>query len=363
MASPFKLYAVKDLKLDPENPRLPETLHGGAQSEILTYLFQTTALDELAQSYQDNGFFPHEPLIILERKDKDAKYVVLEGNRRLATLMVLLQTPESADLSFTTVELTTDQRNRLRSVPCYPIASRKELHAFLGFRHIGGIKTWEAEAKARYLLGEVDRAHEAGSPDPFRDVGRRVGSNAVGVRNPYMSLSILRHAREQFGFDTAYIQLNRFGVWLRCMNSPEIRQFIGLDTPRTYDEIKEALARLKAEHLQEVLSDLVPQAGRKKPLLADSRDVTDYGRVIANAAARRVLRKYEDLSVAAEVIDREELASRIRRITDSCKVLLDEVTRAEPSDDLVSAARELYEIARSIQSITTGLKADEPDRR
>ena len=62
------------------------------------------------------------------------------------------------------------------------------------------------------------------------------------------------------------------------MNSPQIRAYIGLGDPRTYNEVQEAFNGLKAEPLKEVLDDLTPQSGRKKALLADSRDVTDYGR-------------------------------------------------------------------------------------
>ena len=45
MASPFALYPAESLKLDPENPRLPESLHGKSQSEILKYLFETATLE------------------------------------------------------------------------------------------------------------------------------------------------------------------------------------------------------------------------------------------------------------------------------------------------------------------------------
>ena len=38
------------------------------QSEVLQYLYKHAVLDELAQSYLDNDFFPHEPLISSERR-------------------------------------------------------------------------------------------------------------------------------------------------------------------------------------------------------------------------------------------------------------------------------------------------------
>jgi hypothetical protein len=41
----------------------------------------------LAQSLLDNGYFGHEPLIVLEAS---SRYTVLAGNRRLATIQILM---------------------------------------------------------------------------------------------------------------------------------------------------------------------------------------------------------------------------------------------------------------------------------
>ena len=53
----IKLFHVKDLRLDPENPRLPEEVRGRSQSEILAYLFRNDVLEELAESLADSAFF------------------------------------------------------------------------------------------------------------------------------------------------------------------------------------------------------------------------------------------------------------------------------------------------------------------
>ena len=60
---------VGNLLLDGANPRLPERLRGGSQSELLNFLRKQGVLEELAQSYLDNGFFQHEPLIVLPTGD------------------------------------------------------------------------------------------------------------------------------------------------------------------------------------------------------------------------------------------------------------------------------------------------------
>ncbi len=153
--------AVADLRLDPDNPRLPEDLQGTDQQRLLRYLSDETVLDELIQSFADNGFFEHEPLI--GHEDDRLGLVVLEGNRRLAALKILLGEPEARDEGLEPVlELApTDERlGELRDVPMYVVADRDEVHKYLGYRHIGGIKTWSAEAKARYLMREADRAFD-----------------------------------------------------------------------------------------------------------------------------------------------------------------------------------------------------------
>ena len=352
-----------ELLLDDENPRLPERFRGQPQSEILRYLYEQGALEELAYSYRDNGFFPQEPLLVVERDEEDT-YTVVEGNRRLAALKILHGSPEADDFGFAGIELSAEQLESLLEVPCVPIADRDQIHAYVGFRHIGGLKTWPPEAKARYLLAEVQRLVDQGIADPFRELGRRVGSNAQGIRNPYLAIRILLHAREEFGLNVTYIQDHRFGVWLRCMNSADIRSYIGLGHARTYQEIDQALAGIDRDKLPEVLGDLESAEGRNRAVLADSRDVTIYGRALANERARATLRETGDLSLARQVVEELELEPRAQRLVKSVELFLDTLHRAEAVDisrSLLLATEELSRLARSARAIVQD-RIDEHDQ-
>jgi hypothetical protein len=350
--------AVEGLRLDPDNPRLPESVRGGQQAALLRWLFENGNLEEIAQSMVDNGFFQHEPLIVL-RDARKRSGIVLEGNRRLAALKVLLGTPEAEGLQFLGIDLPRTRAAQLRNVPCYFIAERDDVHAFLGFRHIGGIEPWGPEAKARYLAAEVDRLVAAGSKDPFREVGRRVGSNAQGVRNPYVAIKILEVARTEFGLDAQYIQLNRFGVWLRCMNSEEIRSFIGLGSPRSFDDVKVALESMREESLRQVLRDLTPPSTDAKALLADSRDVTDYGRVLANKRALAVLRKHRRLDAAIQLLRQADLAERIREVSNTVRILIDELSLSDIEEEVPEAVDELFALARSARDIAKSRNSED----
>ena len=344
----IQLIPVERLFLDSANPRLPERLLGESQSEILKFLYEQGVLEELAQSYLDNGFFQHEPMIVL--REDDHTFVVAEGNRRLSALKILHGFPEADDLHFTGINPSAEHLRRLREIPCFLASDRNQIHAFTGFRHIGGIKTWQPEAKARYLLAEVQRLSKEGVTDLFKELGRRVGSNAQGVRNPYLAIRILIYAREEFGLQVTQVQEDRFGVWLRCMNSADIRKYIGLSQARTYQEIEETVKEIDQNKLAEVLGDLQ----KKEPfpaVLRDSREVTSYGRVLSHARARQVLRKTRDLSLAKQIIDELDLEGRVWRLADSVTLIMETLHRTTISNDLLEALEELFQRARSSRDI------------
>lgn len=349
---------LADLHLDPLNPRLPERLQGADQVELLRYLSTEGVLDELVRSFNDNGFFPHEPLIAHD--DEKLGWVALEGNRRLAALKILTGAPEALDLGLKpTLEEppTAKHLAQLEKVPAYVVDTRDDVHKYLGFRHIGGIKTWSAEAKARYLMQEADRAAASKSPNPFLEVARQVGSNSQGVRNSYTAIAVLRHARDEFSIDVSYVLHNRFGVWTRCMTAPLVRQYIGLNGGKSYREVRREITSVRKVQLSDVLTDLSPRDG-ERPVLYDSRDVTVYSQILMHDTAREILRRHGDLQVARQVVELAALPDRIRNIRERIDAARDEAQRAEFSADLGDSAEDLWRSARAYRATVASLRDD-----
>src|SRR5689334_22312975 len=80
-----QLIDLAHLEFDPENPRTVERLGlDASQGQIEEFLLggEMKALD-LVPSFITNGYIPYEPLIVKEGQRKN-RFVVLEGNRRLA---------------------------------------------------------------------------------------------------------------------------------------------------------------------------------------------------------------------------------------------------------------------------------------
>lgn len=350
-----ELIPVDRLSFDPRNPRLPEEAAGWSEAKVLKEMRDEWVIDELAASMVAHGYFAQEPMLVLPSEGPGERFIVLEGNRRLAALKLLHGETDDAPFD---PPATEEQLERLRDVPCVQVRSRDEIWAYLGFRHIGGIKEWSPEAKARFITEAVERhREEAPDKDPFKAVGREFGSNALGVRNAYIALAILRHARDELGVPVHRVMSERFGVWTRLLNSPQVREYIGLDSPRTYDEVQGALRSLKLRRMSEVLGDMQEQEGRSA-VLRDSRDATRYGRVIAHDKARRELRATGDLAYAATIAERSSAAKRMWKLQRELRLLRSELESSESIDGI----EDLLQICRDIQIDARGIQLDMQDR-
>lgn len=294
----------RELKLDSQNPRLPDEYRNLNQKDLLRHFFSSYALEELASSYIANGFFPSEPLLIL----KDG--TVLEGNRRLAALKFLFhdETAQEADIPeySTDEDFSSAKKKALQTIPVIIVDDREELSAYLGYRHISGPKAWSAAAKARYVTLRVNKHAQSNPLTAFSVVGKEIGSNVPGVRNMYQQYSLLKIARDDLGLykEATMVMEERFGVWARLTNSQQVFKYIGYcPKDKTLSSINEALQSLDENNFRSLLNDLIPQPGEDTALLNDSRRATEYTRILGNSEALETLRSTRNYSIALLVAD------------------------------------------------------------
>ena len=128
---------ISNLLLDPENPRLPESV-GRDQIAMLDYIAETTAIEELMLAIGENGFFPGEPLVVVPHPDDAKQLLVVEGNRRL-TALKLLSAPTSISNPGARMRIISqDAKHRPSMIPVVRREHRKDVLPYLGFRHITG---------------------------------------------------------------------------------------------------------------------------------------------------------------------------------------------------------------------------------
>ena len=288
--------AVMDLTFDLKNPRLPEfgLTKESTELEVIKVLWDAMDVRELVLSIAASGFFQHEPLIV---DQDDGKNVVIEGNRRLAAVKVLID-PEVADsLNADSPQITDEAKESLMELPVV-YAAREEAWRHLGFKHVNGPAKWSSYAKARYIA-EVHR--EIGIP--LEDIAKQIGDTHRTVQRLYRGLMVIEQAermkvfsrhdrwRSHFSFSHLYTGLNYSGI----------SEFIGLQ-PET-GERDDPVPLEKNEELGELFLWMYGSKSRMQPPLIETQNphLRQLEAVISSREALAALRGGDDLPTAYEI--------------------------------------------------------------
>jgi hypothetical protein len=161
----FVALTVDDLLLDVNNPRLAKTIT--SQREALEEIVreQGDKLAKLAEDIVENGLDPGQAWYVI-LQEKDQKYIVLEGNRRLAALKIL-NNPSLLDSLNVTKKFkaqfkkASNSNAKIEKVTCVPFANREAAKPWIEKLHTGenegrGRVTWSGEQKARFRGDSVD---------------------------------------------------------------------------------------------------------------------------------------------------------------------------------------------------------------
>src|SRR5690606_34699276 len=96
------------------------------------------SLIELMLAIGKNDFFPGEQLLVVETKDNN--YKVIEGNRRLSAVK-LLNKPDLVSVQKTKIQQVIKEAEFFpKEIPCLIFDKEEDIHNYLGYRHITGIK-------------------------------------------------------------------------------------------------------------------------------------------------------------------------------------------------------------------------------
>lgn len=121
IATDIKYADLDELILDPLNPRLGRhNVSTDLSQDRILAIIRNWALEELAVSFAESGFWPQEALVVVRDDDIDTtRFTVVEGNRRLAALKLLQQAAAGQPVTRRWGELATEiEPDRLfRQVP------------------------------------------------------------------------------------------------------------------------------------------------------------------------------------------------------------------------------------------------------
>jgi hypothetical protein len=341
------LLPIASLRLDAENPRLPEGLQGQHQDDLAVDMALGFDAITVAESIASHGYFVSEPLIAIPSEDEADVYVVVEGNRRLAALLGLTRSDiraQFADADRWEALAVRAAIDPSITVPVVLAIDRKSVTPIIGFRHISGILQWQPYAQARYISKLVDDDRL-----DYATVAAMVGIDRTKVGNLYRDQAIATQAK-RLGIDTGSVERS-FSLLTVAMSSPKLRAHIGAplgsQTVPGVDPIPTSMLGNLGEMVTWVFGE-----GSTQPVIRDSREITKLGNVVASDIGLRALRQGESLEQAVQRIkDAEDdpedrLVKRLRAGRNSLLAALDDIadyTESPEVRSLVDDARAAVE--------------------
>ncbi|RZJ90740.1 MAG: hypothetical protein EOO20_07245 [Chryseobacterium sp.] len=296
----FEIISLDNLELDSDNPRLPKSLHGKQEPEILEYMLLDASLIELMLAIGKNDFFPGEQLLVV--KKDDGNYKVVEGNRRLSALK-LLTNPDLASVQKSKIaEVLTETTFRPTEIPCLVFLEEKSIHNYLGYRHITGIKEWKLLEKARYLYDLWKNAYS----DLSLNVAAKELAKSIGSRRDYVKRILIGYEIFKKIEDEAFYRIPNlddtsfyFNYIADSLNKNNIADFLGVDVRNEHDDYTTAIIE---ENLETWTRWLFEKNTENRPrLIGDSESLTALNRILGNDTAKAAFERGLSLEAADDL--------------------------------------------------------------
>ena len=353
MAGEVDFIALDQIALDPFNPRLGRSAHAKrlVQDQIYDKM-KDWSLEELATSFLESGFWPHEAVLCVEEEiDEGKRLVVVEGNRRIAALQRLKKTYAGEEKSKKWLDLIEGVKrpdDLFARVPFIRYANRAEVDAFLGFRHVTGIKEWAPPEKAQFIAKLID-----GSGLSYRQVMRKIGSKTDTVERNYVAYCILTQMEETEGLETQEVE-NRFSVLFLSLRSKSVQQFLGIQSKFGISPtaVKPPVDADHIENLKEYSKWLFGD-GETHAVVQDSRDVDKFARVLASAEGLDYLRSVRRPSLEKAFViaggDQEEIYELVSTAAYNLQEALSSIHLYKTDEKLINVSKRMLANAEQVR--------------
>jgi len=341
------------LMLDDDNPRLSAIGNTNSQDDLVKVLWNEMAVSEVALSIAANGYFEEEPLFIVpgdpNKSKQKGKFVVVEGNRRLAAVKLLRDVELRRLVKATDLPRITDKQCRaLDQLPVSIYPNKKALWEYFGFRHVNGPKEWDSFSKAAYIAS-VRRKYDV----PLNEIARRIGDQHSTVTRIYRGIILLEQAEKMTEFKREDRIANRFyfSHLYTAADQKEFQHFLGIDAERSLKD--NPVPKSHLPQLQELMVWLFgSKSDSKSPVVERQNPHLGYlRRVLGNRQALYSLRSGISLHRAYEISlgDDRRFQEALVRAKDALQEAKATVTTGYKGEkEMLRVMDGLLDLARSI---------------
>lgn len=350
---PVEQIEFERLRLDPQNPRLLDLPSNPSREQIVEALLDQHDPINIARALVEFGFFNSEALIAIT-EDEGTTYIVVEGNRRLAAMMLLkdeqLRKAVDADPEWDqlSARFAEERPGALASIPCQVVSDRHAAAPNIGYRHIVGIKKWDAHEKAAFvteLLKDVDAG------EPFEAVSHLTGETPHRVRTYIRDFRLLEQA-EASGLDVSRAK-DKFGRFTRAMNAAGVSEFIDAKAPSEIEPEEPEAYEADDVRMKQLLSYVFGEEGGPPPVFSDSRQVKELGAALKSEDGRRILEESRELEAAYEAAGglRERLLNNLTKALSALQAAGEDLPAHSEDAEVRSA---VAEVAAAVKALEEG---------
>jgi len=243
---------------------------------------------DLISSFTTNGFLDIDQIQV---KPVGDKYLVLEGNRRTATLKYLFDEFKKGNDVGKLTEADFKSVNLVEIINENPVQ-----HLItMGLHHISGKKRWSAVNEAQLLSDLIEKYHLTED-----EVCDKLGISKYALRRNTRTLSLIQQYKLSDYGDQFKTEM--FSIFQSVIGSPVMKEWIGWDNDdfQAYNEVN--LDRLfgwisRTEEIQEEVENERKDTKIKDPIITQYRQIAEIANFINDENA---LSKMEESRSIAE---------------------------------------------------------------
>lgn len=151
----IELDVLTEIHLDPKNVRL-ETASAQVEADIMEDLFANEDALGLVDGISKVGYLTHEIPVVVKRR---GKFVVVEGNRRIAALKAIQNPQLVPDFQARINRLVADipDRDRLRRIRAKVAPNQDQADQLIAALHTGNLRrSWTPARQAAFFQAQID---------------------------------------------------------------------------------------------------------------------------------------------------------------------------------------------------------------
>jgi len=269
-----KNVSIDDLYFDPNNFRLVNNLKYKVVDD--SALFQSSIqkktydlitggakgryplIKDIVQSMKSNGYLPVDNILVKEVK---GKFIVIEGNRRLAALKLLNEEHqkkyEIGKLKPSIFGKPKNDQDKTKGVEVVLAHDQTKLeHLILaGLKHVSGNKKWHVYNQAK-LLYELKKSGHYDLSEIAAKIGLEEPREATELIRGYYAIQpfIKYVAENEIGDD--FNPYNKFMIFLTLVGKPSLRDWLGWDVKTNVFTKKKNLNRFFSWLVPRVVTDI-----------------------------------------------------------------------------------------------------------